>query len=93
MLTWCLTPNVIRQFSECLLHLCALQVLQAELESEKEAAVQQRMAAHADLTNLKAKLATQDSEVASMRNELDLAAREAQELNTKQVELVSQVWC
>ena len=49
------------------------------------------MAAHADLTNLKAKLATQDSEVASMRNELDLAAREAQELNTKQVELVSQV--
>ena len=51
------------------------------------------MAAQADLTSLKAKLATQDSEVASMRNELDLAAREAQELNTKQVELVSQVWC
>ena len=68
-----------------------LQVLQAELESEKEGAEQQRMAAHADLTHLKAKLSTHNSEVASMRKELDLAARAAEELNTKHVELVSQV--
>ena len=61
----------IWQFSEWFLHLRALQVLQAELEDEKEGAEQQRMAAQADLTSLKAKLITHDSEVASLRSELE----------------------
>ena len=95
-----------------------LQVLQAELEDEKEGAEQQRMAAQADLTHFRAKLATQDSEVISLRNELEselhqrtqakaqheatqadladqlaFAAAEAQKLNSKHTELLSQVRC
>ena len=42
-----------------------------QLEDEKEGAEQQRMAAQADLTHFKAKLATQDSEVISLRKELE----------------------
>ena len=74
-----------------MLPLYALQVLQAELEFEKEGAEQQRMSAQADLTHHNAKLITQDFAVAGLRKELTLASGEAQELNTKHFELVSQV--
>ena len=65
--------------------------IKQQLESEKEGAEQQRMAAQADLTSLKAKLATQDSEVISSRKELESELQAEAQHKATNAELANQL--
>ena len=62
-----------------------------QLEDQKEGVEQQRMAAQADLIHFKAKLATQDSEVISLRKELESELQAQAQHKVTNAELTDQL--